>query len=88
MEIDADALNALPEDGVPEGMVQAAVPSSINVAREEGPADSTSRDASSTEIHAAVVDNEGEGLDPARLWRMALTAAERSCSSGRFLFVF
>ena len=47
MEIDADALNALPEDGVPEGMVQAAVPSSINVAREEGPADSTSRDASS-----------------------------------------
>ena len=88
IEIDMDALTALPEDDVPEGMVQAAVPSSINVAREEGPADSTSRDAASTEIHAAVVDNEGEGLDPARLWRMALTAAERSCSSGRFPFVF
>ena len=88
IEIDMDALTALPEDGVPEGMVQAAVPSSISVAREQGPADTTSRDAATTEIHAAIVDNEGEGLDLARLWRMALMAAESSCSSGSFLSCF
>ena len=85
--IDAEALSALPDDGVPEAMVQAVVHSNTSVSREQGPADTTSREAETTEIHAAIVDNEGETLDPARLWRTALTACERTLNGGRFCFV-
>ena len=84
IEIDVDALNALPEDDVPEAMVQAVVQSSMSVSREEGPADTTSRQTVDPEIHAAIVDNEGETLDPAHLWKTALTACERASSSTGF----
>ena len=53
----------------------------MSVSREEGPADTTSRQTVDPEIHAAIVDNEGETLDPAHLWKTALTACERASSS-------
>ena len=68
-------------DDVPEFMVQAVVQSSMSVSREQGPADTTSRQTVDPEIHAAIVDNEGETLDPAHLWKTALTACERASSS-------
>ena len=88
IDIDDDALNTLPEDDVPEAMVQTVVQSSMSVSREEGPADTTSRQTVDPEIHAAIVDNESETLDPAHLWNTALTACERAVSSsGSFSFV-
>ena len=75
------ALEFLPEDDVPEAMVQAAVHSSSSLSREEGPADATSRKTVDTEVHAAIVDNEGETLDPARRCRTAMTTCERVMST-------
>ena len=87
ISIDESILAALPEDGVPIEILQQAVhlDAPFPSLQQSGPADASAKDQGEKDVsdhpypfRAAVIDVEGEGIDPINLWNAALTGHEKS----------
>lgn len=78
LSIDLEALQQLPEDGVPEAWLQQAQRTDVALQREVGPADATEEGSSTLgSVNAAVLEPGTDSIDPIQLWNTALLACER-----------
>ena len=86
ISVDKDILASLPEDGIPPELEERIMCSEAHTPslQQCGPADASFQGSSDSTtdttypFRAAVIDVEGEGINPVSLWNAALTGREKS----------